>query len=370
MNTRPPAGLQLRCCLQRPGFALDLDLNLPSQGITALFGPSGCGKTTALRCIAGLETDAIGRVAVDGDVWQDSDSGLFLPVHQRAVGLVFQEASLFDHLTVEGNLKFGYQRTPSAQRRHGWDQGLDLLGIAHLLPRKPAELSGGERQRVAIARALAASPRVLLMDEPLAALDAMRKTEVLPWLERLHRELDIPVVYVTHAIDEVVRLADHLVLLDQGQVTASGPVIDLLARPDMPWSQGDQASAVIDAQVDTEQACPDLCALRFAAGRLVLPQDPNHRRAPGQRVRLRIQARDVSLALVRPEQTSVLNILPATLVALQDEGQGQFIARLQLQQGAHTAFLLAHISAHSVQRLALVPGLAVFAQIKGVAMVR
>ena len=192
----------------------------------------------------------------------------------------------------------------------------------------------------------------------------------MPWLERLHHQLDIPVVYVTHSIDEVVRLADHLVLLEQGRLLASGPVIDLLARPDLPWSQGDQVSAVIDAQVDAEQPSPDLCALSFAAGNFVLPQDPKQPRAPGQRVRLRIQARDVSLALVRPEQTSVLNILPATLVGLHDEGQGQFIARLELRQGAHTAPLLARISAHSVQRLGLASGSAVFAQIKGVAMVR
>ena len=362
--------LALRARLERADFSLDVDLHLPMRGVTALFGASGSGKTTCLRVLAGLEPKARGRVALGQQVWQDSDQGVFVPTHQRPIGYVFQEATLFDHLTVEGNLRFGFDRTPQHERRNSWDHGLVLLGIAHLLKRHPSELSGGERQRVAIARALATGPRLLLMDEPLASLDAARKAEILPWLEQLHNQLDIPVVYVTHSIDEVVRLADHLVLLEQGRRLASGPVIDLLARPDLPWSQGDQVSAVIDAQVDAEQASPDLCALSFAAGRLVLPQDPNQPRASGQRVRLRIQARDVSLALVRTEQTSVLNILPATLVGLHDEGQGQFIARLELRQGAHTAPLLARISAHSVGRLGLVPGSAVFAQVKGVAMVR
>ena len=191
---------------------------------------------------------------MQGEVWQDSARSLFQPVHRRAVGVVFQEASLFEHLSVQDNLKFGFRRTPQAQRRHGWDHGLALLGIGHLLQRWPHELSGGERQRVAIARALATSPRLLLMDEPLAALDAARKAEILPWLERLQRALDIPVIYVSHAIDEVARLADHLVLLDAGRVTASGPTPELLTRLNLPLAQGDSAAAVISGQVQGARA--------------------------------------------------------------------------------------------------------------------
>ena len=366
MNTRPPAGLQLRCCLQRPGFALDLDLNLPSQGITALFGPSGCGKTTALRCIAGLETDAIGRVAVDGDVWQDSDSGLFLPVHQRAVGLVFQEASLFDHLTVEGNLKFGYQRTPSAQRRHGWDQGLDLLGIAHLLPRNPAELSGGERQRVAIARALAASPRVLLMDEPLAALDAARKAEVLPWFERLVRELHMPMLYVTHSLDEVARLASHIALMDGGRIVAHGASAELMTRLDLGLAHGDAAGALVVGAVDGFDAQYQLLQVRFGTGGVLhcVHAGDAPPRAPGQPVRLRVQARDVSLSLRAAADTSILNVLPATVRSLADEGPAQCIVALDV---AGTT-LLARVTRRSASALALVPGLPLFAQVKAAAL--
>ncbi|MEX1166985.1 MAG: molybdenum ABC transporter ATP-binding protein [Hydrogenophaga sp.] len=365
--------LTLRARLERGAFTLDVNLSLPTQGVTALFGASGSGKTTCLRLLAGLEPKASGQVALGEQVWQDSDQGVFVPTHRRPIGYVFQEASLFDHLTVEGNLRFGFDRTPVSERRHHWDHGLALLGIANLLKRHPRELSGGERQRVAIARALATSPRLLLMDEPLASLDAARKAEVLPWLEQLHRALDIPVVYVTHAIEEVVRLADQLVLLDQGRVQASGPVIELLARPELPWSQGDQASAVIEAQVAAEQNEPGLCLLRCAAGRLVLPDDPSQPRAPGQWLRLRIQARDVSLALVRPELSSVLNILPATIASLHPDGQGQWLVRLDLagEGGAGSPLhLLARISEYSAQRLGLAPGLGVFAQVKGVAMVR
>ena len=264
----PAAGLEVRAMLARQDFSLDLDLALPGSGITALFGPSGSGKTTVLRVLAGLEPSARGRVCVQGEVWQDSARSLFQPVHRRAVGVVFQEASLFGHLSVQDNLKFGFRRTPRAQRRHGWDHGLALLGIGHLLQRWPHELSGGERQRVAIARALATSPRLLLMDEPLAALDAARKAEILPWLEGLQRELDIPVIYVSHAIDEVARLADHLVLLDAGRVTASGPTPELLTRLNLPLAQGDSAAAVISGQVQGHEPGFHLTHVDFAGGSL------------------------------------------------------------------------------------------------------
>ncbi|MDO9030114.1 MAG: molybdenum ABC transporter ATP-binding protein [Hydrogenophaga sp.] len=361
------AGLTLQTRLARGAFTLDLDLTLPGRGLTALFGASGSGKTTCLRVLAGLEPAASGRLSVGGELWQDSARGLFVPPHQRALGYVFQEASLFDHLSVQDNIRFGYRRTPAAQRRYGWDHGLELLGIGHLLQRTPHELSGGERQRVAMARALATSPRVLLMDEPLAALDAPRKAEILPWLEQLHQKLDIPVVYVTHSADEVARLADHLVLLEQGRVMAQGPVLELMTRTDLPLAHGDSAGALVEAVTCGLQSDSDLCELRFDGGTLLLPQTratPLPDRTP---VRVRIQARDVSLSLVQPEQTSVLNCLPATVADVSEDGPGQVLVGLRLGQETR---LLSRISRLSCERLGIAPGLPVYAQIKGVAMVR
>jgi molybdate transport system ATP-binding protein len=377
MSTLQSSGapLELRVQLQRAGFALHMDVQLPPQGVTVLFGPSGCGKTTCLRVLAGLERGATGTIRVAGEVWQDSASGVFRAPHQRALGYVFQEASLFNHLSVQDNLKFGFNRTPADQRRHAWDQGLNLLDIGHLLGRMPHELSGGERQRVAIARALASSPRVLLMDEPLAALDAQRKAEILPWLEQLHDQLDIPVLYVTHSPDELARLADHVVLMDNGQVRESGPVIELMTRLDLPLAHGDGAAALIEARI-CEHAPSDLmCVLEFDGGRLVLPQTRATPLPTDTLVRVRIQARDVSVSLQKPEQTSVLNILPATVVDIADDGPGQVLVGLQVGdagQGTttNTTRLLSRISQLSARRLGLATGVAVYAQIKGVAMVR
>ena len=363
--SHPTITLQAR--LERRDFSLDVALALPGQGITTLLGPSGSGKTTCLRVLAGLERAAQGCVAVGELTWQDSANGLFVPTHRRSIGYVFQEASLFDHLTVEGNLRFGHDRTPVAQRRHDWRHGLDLLGIGHLLHRHPHELSGGERQRVAIARALATSPSLLLMDEPLAALDAARKAEILPWLEQLHEGLDIPVVYVTHSIDEAARLADHMVLLKEGRVQAQGSAVELMARTDLPLAHGDSAAALVEAITCGLQNDSGLCALRFDGGSLLLPQTrtkPLPERTP---VRVRIQARDVSLSLVKPEQTSVLNILPATITDISDDGPGQVLIGLRL--GEQTR-LLSRISRLSCQRLGITRDLQVYAQIKGVAMVR
>jgi molybdate transport system ATP-binding protein len=368
--TATTTGLQLQARLDRKGFVLDVDMALPGKGLTALLGPSGSGKTTCLRVLAGLEPNARGVVRVQGETWQDSALGVCLPVHQRPLGYVFQEASLFDHLSVEGNIRFGFQRTPPAQRRHGWDHALSLLGIGHLLQRMPHELSGGERQRVAMARALATSPRVLLMDEPLAALDAARKAEILPWLEQLHERLDIPVVYVTHSADEVARLADHLVLLDQGRVLAQGPVMDLMTRPDLPLAHGDSAGALVEAKVSGRSPDDQLCVLDFPGGQLTLPQTRATPLPATLQVRVRIQARDVSLSLVEPEQTSVLNILPATVTDVNDDGPGQVLVGLQVSAEGGDTRLLSRISRLSCTRLGIAPGVAVYAQIKGVALVR
>ena len=368
--TRPPVtpkpAMEFNVQLQRNGFALNVNTRLPAQGVTVLFGPSGSGKTTCLRVLAGLEPRATGSVCVAGEMWQDTASGVFRPVHQRALGYVFQEASLLPHLSVQGNLQFGFNRTPPAQRRVGWDQALALLGIGHLLARKPHELSGGERQRVAIARALATSPQILLMDEPLAALDAQRKAEILPWLEQLHEQLDIPVVYVTHSLDELARLADHVVLLDAGQVRDSGPVMDLMTRLDLPLAHGDGAAALIEALICDHTPDALMCMLEFAGGTLVLPQTRATPLPTGTKVRVRIQARDVSVSLQKPELTSVLNILPATVVDMVDDGPGQVLLSLQLG----TTRLLSRISQLSARRLNLSAGVQLYAQIKGVAMVR
>jgi len=229
------SGIQARFKLDWPGFTLDVDLDLPARGVTALFGHSGSGKTTLLRCIAGLERAPQGQLKVLGDIWQNGSQ--WLPTHQRPLGYVFQEASLFPHLTVMNNLQYGLKRV-SGVVRVSLDQAIELLGIGHLLARKPDQLSGGERQRVGMARALALSPRLLLMDEPLAALDLKRKQEILPYLERLHAELDIPVLYVSHSPDEVARLADHIVVMEAGRAVAAGQLTDTLARIDLPIRPG------------------------------------------------------------------------------------------------------------------------------------
>lgn len=357
--------LRIQVALKRTDFVLDVDLRLPAQGITAVFGTSGSGKTTLLRVLAGLEPQARGRISIQGEVWQDSAQDLFKPTHQRGLGYVFQEASLFEHLNVADNLKFGFKRTPVAQRRLGWDQTVALLGISHLLERWPQQLSGGERQRVAIARALAASPRMLLMDEPLASLDAARKAEILPYLERLHSELAIPILYVSHAIDEVARLADHLVLLVNGKVNASGPTQEILTRLDLPLAHGDTASAVLTTAVHSHDATHYLTTVRFTGGQLAVPMSTAK---IGQPLRIRVQARDVSLTLTEQTGTSILNILSARVTALSPDSPGQLMVALDVGAGGEAIPLLARITARSAHALGLTPGLAVYAQIKGVAI--
>ena len=360
----PPIVARLR--LARPGFVLDVDLQLPGRGVTALFGPSGCGKTTCLRAIAGLERAQPGHVAVAGEIWQDDARKIWQAPHRRGLGYVFQEASLFDHLSVRGNIDYGLRRTPPARRQvamvNAMEQAVELLGIGHLLGRMPAALSGGERQRVAIARALATSPRLLLMDEPLAALDTQRKAEVLPYLETLHRALDIPVLYVSHAIDEVARLASHMVLLREGRVLAQGPTGELITRLDLPLAHGDAAATVIAGTVQQHDAHDHITTVAFSGGQLLLVSPTAH--APGEALRLRVQARDVSLALTFQSGTSILNAVSARVTALREDGPGQVLVALD----AAGTPLLARVTQRSAQALALAPGLPVFAQIKSVAL--
>ena len=361
----PQPSIHAQLTLERPGFTLDVDLHLPGRGVTALFGPSGCGKTTCLRTIAGLLRARPGRVEVHGEVWQDDGSArpVWRPTHMRGLGYVFQEASLFEHLSVRSNIHYGLARTPAARRTVALEQVVDLLGIAPLMDRRPAALSGGERQRVAIARALATSPRLLLMDEPLAALDAARKAEVLPYLERLHRTLDIPVLYVSHALDEVARLAEHLVLMRDGRVEAQGPTHALITRLDLPLAHGDTAATVIEGTVLRHDAHDHTTTVGFAGGQLLLVSPAP--RTPGEPLRLRVQARDVSLALARPTDTSILNVLPATVAELADDSPGQRMVALDVGPTR----LLARVTQRSAQALGLGPGTAVFAQVKGVAIV-
>ncbi|MGD8615496.1 MAG: molybdenum ABC transporter ATP-binding protein [Gammaproteobacteria bacterium] len=351
--------LELQLRVVRGDFVLDAAFSAPGLGITAVFGPSGCGKTTLLRGVAGLEPTATGRLRVGGELWQDH--GRFLPPHRRAVGYVFQEASLFPHLSVRRNLEFGLRRVPPSLRRVPFEQAAHLLGLAPLLQREPHELSGGERRRVAIARALLTSPRVLLLDEPLAGLDVERKAEILPYFERLHQELEMPVLYVSHAADEVARLADHLVLLEGGRVRASGPVAQMLTRFDLPMAHGDDAAAVVEATVSGYDRAFHLTRVVFAGGEFLLarPTPP-----VGSRVRLRVLARDVSLTLERQVGTSILNIFPATVEALGGEGPAQVMVRLD----AAGVPLLARITRRSESVLGLRPGKAVFAQVKALAL--
>lgn len=351
--------IRARLRIDRRDFSLEVDLTLPGCGITGLFGHSGSGKTTCLRAMAGLERASNGYFAIGDEVWQDESTGRFVPPHRRALGVVFQEASLFPHLSVRGNMQFGEKRAP--KHHFALPEVAELLGIEHLLDRSPSQLSGGERQRVAIARALLAAPQILLLDEPLAALDLKRKLEILPYMERLHRELSLPIIYVSHSPDEVARLADHLVLLDQGRVVASGPLKQVLSRIDLPAAFADDAGVVIETRLAAQEA-DDLSRLEFPGGRILVTR----RDEPiGTLLRCRIHARDVSLALVPQVQSSILNSVEATVVDLAPtDTPGHVMVRLDV--GGEP--LLARITRRSAERLQVRPGLALKAQIKAVAL--
>ncbi|NVO05679.1 MAG: molybdenum ABC transporter ATP-binding protein [Rhodoferax sp.] len=354
-------GIQARFQHRYAGFALDVDLDLPGKGVTALFGPSGCGKTTLLRCMAGLTRATQGQLTVQGTVWQSASH--FMPTHQRPLGYVFQEANLFAHLSVPRNLRYGQSRVPVGEQRIPFDSVVDLLGIAHLLERMPQGLSGGERQRVAIARALLTSPRLLLMDEPLAALDLARKNEFLPYLERLHDELDIPVIYVSHAPDEVARLADHIVVMQEGRAVAVGPLTETLARLDLPIHLGEDAGVVLRAVVVERDAEWHLARVEFDGGSLWV-RDAGH--AIGHAVRVRILARDVSIALAPVSGVSIQNCLSATVKQMAGDYHPA-LSLLRLSVGASP--LLARLTHRSAAALQLAPGKPVWVQIKAVALI-
>lgn len=341
-------------------FQLDIDLSLPGSGISVLFGESGSGKTTLLRCIAGLERPAQGKFSINGKVWQDSETGLFLATHKRNLGYVFQEANLFPHLTVAKNLEFGLKRISSNQVN--FNSIIDLLGISHLLDRMPERLSGGEKQRVAIARALVLNPDILLMDEPLASLDSKRKQEVMPFLLKLHQQLNIPIVYVTHSQEEAVQLADTMVLLEAGQVQAAGKVCEIFSRLDLPLAQDKKAAVVWQGVIAEHEADYNLTRVDFSGGELSLPMID----LPlGATIRVQIHARDVSLTLQEPSQTSILNVLPAIITDIAElEESHQTVVQLQVGEQS----LLSHITRKSAHALALMTGLPVFVQIKGTSL--
>lgn len=353
----------VRLRLQRAEFDLVVDLDLPAEGITALFGASGSGKTSLLRCVAGLVRAQNGLVRMAGQTWQDDAAGVFLPTWQRSLGYVFQEASLFEHMTVAGNLAYGVHRTAGASGAKALAEAVELLGIGALLPRRPQALSGGERQRVAIARAIATRPRLLLLDEPLASLDQARRRDILPWLARIRDELKTPMLYVTHSVDEVARLAAHLVVLERGRIQASGPVEAVLPGLTDPALGGEDMGALLSGQVTQSGAPWHLAKVTFSGGH-VWVRDSGI--AVGRPVRLRILARDVSISTAEPHQTSIQNQLSCEIESINaDVHPSQALVRLRCGD----AILIARITRRAVATLRLVPDMPVWAQVKSVALI-
>lgn len=342
-------------------FALDAVFEVPATGITGLFGPSGCGKSTVLRCLAGLQHLPGSLCDIGGEVWQDE--AIFLKPHQRPIGYVFQEASLFQHLAVRANLLYGTPRQRQASAI-GFDEVIDLLGLDKLLSRSPRHLSGGERQRVAIGRALLSQPKLLLMDEPLSALDRGTKDEILPFLERLHARLSLPVFYVSHDITEIERLADQLILMQSGRVLAVGALHHLQSDPELPLATARDAAVTFEAKVEGYDANYGLMVLQIDGGRLLIPASPD---TIGARRRVRIAAGDVSLAREAPLQSSILNTLPGWIVSASPVSSSEMLVVLTLGRDGG-ARLLSRITRRSWDELRLGDGVEVVAQVKGVAL--
>ncbi len=349
-------------------FAFGARFTTPAAGITAVFGRSGSGKTTLINALAGLLRPKSGRITLDGATLFDSATGIHLPPERRRVGYVFQDARLFPHLTARGNLLYGAGRLPPADRRARFDHVVGLLGIESLLQRRPRQLSGGERQRVAIGRALLSAPRLLLMDEPLASLDAERKAEILPYVERLRDDERVPIVYVSHAMGEIVRLADSLVLLADGHVVASGSAVALMNRVDLdPVLGAFEAGTLMEGRIDGYDEAHGLLHLSVPGGTLRLPGGPL---AIGTRVRLKIHARDVALALTIPSDTSVLNILSGRVREVAADRTSQVNVLIEPLDAPEAPPLRARVTSLSAEQLGLRPGLAVHALIKAVALDR
>ncbi|NNL95025.1 MAG: molybdenum ABC transporter ATP-binding protein [Xanthomonadales bacterium] len=351
--------IEARLSLGRGDFQMDLDLDIPATGITSIHGPSGSGKTTLLRAIAGLARHPGSFISVNEITWQDDQT--FVPVHQRSLGYVFQESSLFPHLDVRRNIEYGVRRGKKGP--HMLEKAMELLGIESLRDRYPSSLSGGERRRVAIARALAPKPSLLLLDEPCSGLDATHRSELLGYLESLHSELSVPVLHVSHSAAEVLRLADRLILLQSGRITASGTLTDLQTRLDLGLSREEGAATMVEARVREIDQRYGLAVLEHSGGILTVINDAFE---PGQRLRVSIAARDVSISLTEPEDSSILNTLRASIDAMTDLDSA--LVLLKLDAGGSP--LLARITRKSAQRLSLAVGMNVFAQVKSVALLQ
>jgi len=353
--------LDLHLIRQQGDFQVDVAFRSPEVGVTALFGRSGAGKTSVVNMVAGLVRPDRGHIVVNGRTLFDDARGLHVPPEKRRMGYIFQDGRLFPHLSVQSNLTYGMHRIPSSERRVALEDVVELLGIGHLLARRPAKLSGGEKQRVAIGRALLTSPSLLLMDEPLASLDRSRKAEVLPFLARLCRELSTPILYVSHSLEEVLNLADVMVLLDQGRVAAAGPFEDLMNRRDLQQltGAGDFGTVIATKVMDHQDG---LTQLRFTGGVLQVPQMNAPR---GSRLRVRIAARSVAIALQAPSGTSIQNIFPGKVTAI--DGTPGNLRDVQMDIGCP---LQARITPRALNALALSPGKHVYAMVKSVAVSR
>ncbi|MBM7035598.1 molybdenum ABC transporter ATP-binding protein [Vibrio ulleungensis] len=355
--------IKLQINLSYDGFTLATNLALPRRGVTVLFGHSGSGKTTCLRVLAGLERSATGRVVVGDSVWQDSERNIFMPTYTREIGYVFQESSLFPHLSVFDNLNYGYKRIGKHKRQIELEDVCELLNITRLLERRPNQLSGGEKQRVSIARALLTSPKLLLMDEPLSALDNLIKAEILPYLEKLHQRLSIPVIYVTHSIDELARLADHVVMFSNGQITRSGKAVDILCDPTFSAQFGERSGAIFDTKV-VKKEIDDITLLSIEDGPILYV--PKRHEKIGDKVRCRILATDVSVCIDYPKHSSILNILEATVEQIVESHRiGELLLILELASGIK---LQSFVTARSIRLLAIKPGTSLWVQIKAVSI--
>lgn len=359
-------GLQARFSGRRGGFALDVAFAAPARGVTGLFGPSGCGKTSVLRAVAGL-TRLDGRCALGEEIWQEE--ARFVPTHRRPIGYVFQEASLFPHLCARGNLLFGAPKG-GAPKGGGaaFDEIVALLGLGALLDRAPQALSGGERQRVALGRALLSQPRLLLLDEPMSALDAAAKAEILPFLERLLATMAIPALYVSHDIGEIERLADHLVLMRAGRIVTSGPLDEVQSDPASPLASAREAAVSLPARIARADAGDGLMALAAEGADFLTPRAPGAQ--AGDRLRLRIAAGDVSLARSAARDATILNAPPARIVSATPLNEAEMLVVLRLGEQGEGARVLARVTHRSWARLGFAPGERVHAQIKGVALMR
>jgi molybdate transport system ATP-binding protein len=357
--------LSVRARVGYRGFDLDFSYDFLLTGVTALFGPSGAGKSTVLRILAGLESGASGRIRYDGQTWLDTGSGRSVPAHLRGVGYVFQDARLFSHLDVLGNLRFAHRRAGRDGKGAGFDDVVEALDLESLLARSTDSLSGGERQRVAIGRALLTRPRLLLLDEPLAAMDAARKGEILPYIEALPEEFGIPAIYVSHSIDEVARLADRMVVMADGKIAACGDAVEVLERPDLQHITGHfEAGAVIDARVVEHDPEFRLTRVEFCGQDILMPMAE----LPiGEVIRLRIRARDVSLARQRPESLSTRNVIRGVLTDIVKEPETAF-AEAFVDAGG--GLLRARLTRKAVADLDLVQGDQVFALVKSVSFDR